>query len=74
MYFTHRLGTAVAIVEMMLRTTVCKVMVYKAYLTRYIRRCSLPGTRVYRVSVVDGILLDILFIILLRYLFSYLFN
>ena len=74
MYFTYRLGTAVAIVEITLRTTICKIIIYKAYLTRYIRRYNLPGIRAYRVFAVDGIFLDILFITLLRYPFSYLFN
>ena len=67
MYFIYRLGTAVVTIEIILRTTIYKIIVYKAYLTRYIRRYNLPGTRAYRVSVVDGILLDTLFIILLRY-------
>ena len=74
MYFTYRLGTAVAIVEIILRIIIYKIIIYKAYLTRYIRRYNLPGTRVYRVSVIDGIFPDILLIILLRYPFSYLFN
>jgi len=73
-HFTHRLGTAVAIVEMTLRTTVCKVTVCKAHPTRCICRCSLPGTCTHCVSVIDGTFPDILLIILLRCPFSYLFN
>ena len=74
MYFTYRLGTAVTIVEITLRTIVYKIIVYKTHPTQYIRRYNSPGTRTYRISAVDGIFLDILFIILLRYFFSYLFN
>src|SRR5436305_15122718 len=59
---------------MILRTIVCKVTVYKAYLTRYICCYSLPRTCVYYIFAVNGILPDILLIILLCYLFSYLFN
>src|SRR5437764_9953992 len=73
-YFIHRSGTAVAIVEITLRTSVYKIIVYKAHLIRYIRRYSSPGTCTYCVSAVDGILPDILFITLLCYSFSYLFN
>src|SRR5436305_8448885 len=65
---------AVAIVEMTLRTTVCKVTVCKAHPTGCIRRCSSPGTRAYRVSVIDGIFPDMLFIALLRCPFCYLFH
>src|SRR5436305_12137847 len=73
-YFTYRSGTAVAIVEIILRTTVCKVTIYKAYPTRCICRCSSPGTYTYCISVVDGTLLDTLFVALLYCPFSYLFD
>ena len=58
----------------MLRIIIYKIIVYKTYLTRYIYRYNLPRTRAYYMSAVDGILLNILLIILLRYYFSYLFN
>src|SRR2546423_5690885 len=73
-HFTHRSGTAVAIVEMTLRTTVCKVMVCEAHPTRCIRRCSSPGTRAHRVSAVDGTLPDAPLVALLRCPFSCLFD
>src|SRR5436305_2969943 len=64
-HFTHRSGTAVAIVEIILRTTVCKVTVCKAYPTRCIHYCSSPRTCTYYVFAVDKTLPNILLITLL---------